>query len=493
MPEAFDEWLANRPKEPVEGVLKPRAVVGEYRILGLIGSGGFAEVYGAEHVRLGTAAAVKLLVRDSDGARRRFEREARILAEARHPGFLRFLSYGEADGRPFIVTELLGECVLPQTDGDVARFLLKVLDALAQLHRLGYVHRDVKPGNLLLRGGKDPVLADFGLACPISEVGQVKGRLSLVGSKVAAVGTPGYAAPEQMTGGGVSAATDVHALGLLADECFGGRPPRCWRGIVDRATNSRIASRYQSAEEMARAIRLRHWRRWLVGVLLAMLALVGVAVWSRGGKPSPGPGEPGTAPAADESAELVPGQLAEAFGIRFGARNGTLPRMGDGPAFRQFRYPPHCQYTTASDRLYCFTLSADRQFVEGKSLEDLARECEASLAEVKRRFGIEGAVTNTVSPETIRRSWAGNPWTEILLKEKIDRRCEYELRGRGCTFRAACAEPRNGMPGCLQLTVWNDRLAESCRQEGLESLEAEESLKALRKRLLELDQRDQLD
>ena len=274
MSDLFEEWKTARGKEPIPATVPSGAIIGGYKVLGLIGRGGSAEVYGAVHVKLGATAAIKILHALTERSRRRFDREAKILAQASHPGFPGFKSSGDFEGRPYVVIELLGDCVLPRTDRGVAKFILRVLDAVETLHRLGFVHRDIKPANILMRGGTEPVLTDFGLACPISAPRQIMGRMSVVDGRPAGVGTPGYAAPEQFEGGEVSAATDVHAVGMLADECFGGKPPRCWRPIIDRATNSRIEIRYPSADEMARAIWRRKWRGRLVGAV----ALAGAAV-----------------------------------------------------------------------------------------------------------------------------------------------------------------------------------------------------------------------
>lgn len=262
MSDAFREWRASRPKEEVEGTVAPGTRVGDYRVRGLLGRGGSAEVYCAEHVLLGHAVAIKMLHRDTPEARRRFEREATLLTKVKHPGFAQFQGYGEFEGRPFIVMERLIAHSLPRDDRAVAAFLIKVLDALEALHRLGFVHRDVKPGNVLKRANGEPVLVDLGLACPMAAAARMRNRLSVVDGRPVGVGTPGYAAPEQMAGGDVTAATDVHGVGMLANECFGGKPPRCWRAIIDRATNSRPARRFQTVAQMAEAIRRRQRRRW---------------------------------------------------------------------------------------------------------------------------------------------------------------------------------------------------------------------------------------
>ena len=256
------------------------AIFGGWRLTAFIGRGGNGEVYCAEHVSLGTSAAVKVLVRDEPRAKERFAREAKLLFELKSASFPKFLEYGEANGFFYLVMELLEPGDLPTGDRGVARFLRQVCDAVAELHARGIVHRDIKPGNILWRtrttGGSPvavPVLSDLGLAKKIetSDIGHPTSSVTLGG-----VGTPGYSAPEQMERGEATVASDIHALGVLADVCFGGKPPRTWARIIRRATSSIPAHRYSSVVAFARAIRWRHlWRNatWLTVALLVLAAI----------------------------------------------------------------------------------------------------------------------------------------------------------------------------------------------------------------------------
>ena len=254
------------------------AIFGDWRLTAFIGRGGNGEVYCAEHVALGASAALKVLVRNEERAKERFTREAKLLSELKSASFPQFYSYGEANGCPYLVMELLEPGDLPSGDRNVARFLLSVCDGVAELHSRGYIHRDIKPGNILWRTGTTgvspatvPVLSDLGLAKKIetSDIGHPTSSVTLGG-----VGTPGYGAPEQMERGEATVASDVHALGVLADACFCGNPPRTWARIIRRATSSIPAHRYPSVAAFARAIRWRHLWRPAIGLVVVLLALM---------------------------------------------------------------------------------------------------------------------------------------------------------------------------------------------------------------------------
>ena len=266
-----------------DGRFSAGAIFGDWRLAAFIGRGGNGEVYCAEHVSLGTSAAVKVLVRDEPRAKERFTREAKLLFELKSASFPKFLEYGEANGFFYLVMELLEPGDLPTGDRGVARFLRQVCDAVAELHARGIVHRDIKPGNILWRtrttGGSPvavPVLSDLGLAKKIetSDIGHPTSSVTLGG-----VGTPGYGAPEQMERGEATVASDIHALGVLADACFRGKPPRTWARIIRRATSSIPAHRYPSVAAFARAIRWRHFRRYaLTSLGCAAFTVASVAV-----------------------------------------------------------------------------------------------------------------------------------------------------------------------------------------------------------------------
>ena len=296
-------------------------IFGDWRLTAFIGRGGNGEVYCAEHAALGTSAAVKVLVRDEPRAKERFTREAKLLSELKSASFPQFYSYGEANGCPYLAMELLEPGELPAGDRNIARFLLSVCDAVAELHSRGYIHRDIKPSNILWRSGRPatvdgrarspvsperseprkrwlqgcaphpvacPVLTDLGLAKKIETSNypttKLPNHLTTIG-----VGTPGYGAPEQMERGEATVASDIHALGVLADQCFDGKPPRTWARIIRRATSSIPVHRYPSVAAFARAIRWRHL--WHVAVAcISAVALSGILLpcfyswWTQSGR-----------------------------------------------------------------------------------------------------------------------------------------------------------------------------------------------------------------
>ena len=255
--------------------------VGDWKILAFLGRGGSSEVFRAENTVTGQVAALKVLARTDGKARERFKREVRLFAETQSAAFPKFYGAGEENDRLYIAEEQLEPVMLPSRDAEVARFILDVAAGVAELHRLGFIHRDIKPRNVMVRPltGKS-VLIDFGLAKEDADTPQARDdTLSVVDGRAVGVGTPGYSAPEQFAGGLIGPATDIHALGMLANACFGGKPPKAWTKIIRRSTSSIPEQRYPSVSEFARAIRRRHAVCWWAVAVFAAVAAVFVAVF----------------------------------------------------------------------------------------------------------------------------------------------------------------------------------------------------------------------
>ncbi|UQA58081.1 serine/threonine-protein kinase [Polyangium aurulentum] len=204
-------------------------IAGRFELEHLAGHGGMGVVYRARDRHGLTPVAVKLLSDPNPHTAARFDHEARILSELRHPNIVEYVAHGLTHaGVPYIVMEWLeGESLAARLarapvdlDGTLA-LAARVAEALGAAHARGIIHRDVKPSNLFLDGGdiaKVKVL-DFGIA----QMYGATRRLTATGS---IIGTPGYMAPEQASGDGrrVDARADVFSLGAVIFECLTGRP-----------------------------------------------------------------------------------------------------------------------------------------------------------------------------------------------------------------------------------------------------------------------------
>lgn len=205
------------------------AVAERYEVLGEIGSGGMATVYLARDRRHGSQVAIKMLraelVTGTGG--QRFLREVQIAASLQHPNILALLDSGAAHGVPYFVMpyvegETLADRLARETRlpvDEAVRYCVEVADGLAHAHARGFVHRDIKPGNILLSHGH-AVIADFGIARALDA--SAADRITESGL---ALGTVNYMSPEQASGERVDARSDVYALGCVLYEMLGGTPP----------------------------------------------------------------------------------------------------------------------------------------------------------------------------------------------------------------------------------------------------------------------------
>jgi len=203
------------------------AIVGQYRIIEQIGRGRMSTVYKAYQPNLDRHVAVKVLAPDlaeTEGFILRFEREAKAVARLRHRNILTVFDYGRQGDVFYLVTEYVGGGTLrgylgwPQDLTYAASIVSQVGDALAHAHEQGMIHRDVKPGNILMADENWPLLSDFGLVKMVEDSRQLT-------ASGASVGTPQYMSPEQAQGLAVDRRSDIYSLGALLYEAVTGQPP----------------------------------------------------------------------------------------------------------------------------------------------------------------------------------------------------------------------------------------------------------------------------
>lgn len=271
--------------------LKPGDHFGRYQIMAAVGAGGMGQVYLAQDTQLRRNVALKLLAphltRDELGLRR-FEQEAQSASSLSHPNILTVYEFGQIEGKYYIATEYVEGQTLRERigggkfeAGEVTDIAMQICSALVAAHARGIVHRDIKPGNLMLRKDGIVKLLDFGIAKLTDDTG-VSGMLTSVLSMSqpgAVMGTIRYMSPEQARGQEVDGRSDLFSVGVVMYEMLTGRVPfqgdtpsdviaeilksepiplsefspavpLPLEGIVRRAMCKRRKDRYQSATEM---------------------------------------------------------------------------------------------------------------------------------------------------------------------------------------------------------------------------------------------------
>ena len=226
------------------GAAEAPARLGPYRLIGELGRGGMGTVYLAERAdgQFEQHVALKLVKRgmDTDEILRRFRHERQILASLQHPHIAQLYDGGVADdGRPYLVMEYVdGRPIGSYCDAHTLRIderltlFAAVAEAVQYAHRNLVVHRDLKPGNILVTDDGQVKLLDFGIAKLLDD--EASDRSVPVTQAGVRVMTPAYAAPEQIHGGAITTATDVYALGVILYELLTGHRPLPLKGQAPR-------------------------------------------------------------------------------------------------------------------------------------------------------------------------------------------------------------------------------------------------------------------
>lgn len=320
---------------PLPARVVTHAVIAGFRVQSLIGAGSMGSVYLAEDTRTGEPVALKVMtagLAEDERFRQRFIRESALAATLDHPHVVRTLASGEADGMLFLAMAYVEGSDLRDVlrrEGRLEperalRLVAQAAGALDAAHAEGLVHRDVKPGNILIGSGPDgehAYMCDFGLARHVSSVSSLTGERGFVG-------TIDYVPPEQIEGGTIDSRTDVYSLGCVLFECLSGArpferdselsvvfahlnepPPRitelrpelpvAFDGVFANALAKLLDDRYQSCGEMVDAARAAsrgqtvapgkgRRRGWLTGaaVVVAGALALGGFLATRTGPPS---------------------------------------------------------------------------------------------------------------------------------------------------------------------------------------------------------------
>ncbi len=334
--------------------------VGQFQIECELGRGGMAVVYKAYQAALQRTVAIKVLPRHfahDPAFIQRFRQEAIAAAKLRHPHIITIHDVGQSDDLNYIVMELIEGASLaslvrqgPMPPSRVSKLVEQVAQALDYAHQQGFIHRDIKPGNIMASANDHATLMDFGIAKALSGA-----RLTQTG---VAIGTPEYMSPEQVTGGDIDGRTDVYSLGIVAYEMLTGQvpfsgttatvlykqanePPSPLRShipslsasvenVILRALSKRREERYTTAGQFAQALtaaaagkpistqpasgarpgRRAPWLLWALGggaiIALTLIAvLVGVMIGGAG-RSTPGPSAQAATAAAAPTHTFTP-------------------------------------------------------------------------------------------------------------------------------------------------------------------------------------------
>lgn len=270
----------------------PHMASGRYEIARRIGQGGMGAVYLAEDRELRREVAIKVMRSPAPAAEAeaRMRREAQVIARLEHPGIVPVHDIGRlADGRIFYVMKWvrgvnLEEYAAGRSTGELLRVFLKVCDAVAFAHENGVIHRDIKPGNIMVGVFGEVLVLDWGVAKVLGDPSSIESTVpgsvetgDLVTQDGAIVGTPGFMAPEQASGKIhlIGPRTDVYALGaILRAILTSAAVPRPLAAIRERALEPSPENRYPSVGALSAdvlnfldgqavsAYRERYFERW---------------------------------------------------------------------------------------------------------------------------------------------------------------------------------------------------------------------------------------
>ena len=269
-------------------VLHPGQLLDSMRVVAFLGRGATSEVWRVHDLKQDRDYALKIFAPTPDTfaqARQRFLTEARALDEFRHPNLMRRYRLQEAGDHPYFTMDVLLPLPEHLPERDILHLLDDVLTALDALHAKGIVHRDLKPSNILLNANGHAVLADLGVAhIADTDLAKRLGNSSTSNPTLVHgslfVGTPHYAAPEQLAGEDVSPATDIYALGVVLEQLFSGRIPLRWHVLLRRMTMARPCFRFQSVRQVRRHVSFIRLFPWLLRTLAVIVfATFASATW----------------------------------------------------------------------------------------------------------------------------------------------------------------------------------------------------------------------
>ena len=274
--------------------LTGQIIAGKYRLDQVIGKGGFGAVYRGLHLAMERPVAIKVLTisRGDQGGVERFSQEARLVSQLQSPSTVSVFDYGVSEGTVYLVMEYIEGVTLKkfiQRHGALPvalalEFTLAILDSVEEAHHRGILHRDLKPANVMItkdfRGALKLKVLDFGIAKMMSDTTAVVEAPGELTSQQGFIGTPRYAAPEQLFNQGLGPVTDVYGVGMLLWEMLDAKPavdlktwgecsrfhiqhekepmrfparagvPAIVRSVVDRAVRRFVNQRYQSVAQM---------------------------------------------------------------------------------------------------------------------------------------------------------------------------------------------------------------------------------------------------